>query len=181
MNWLDVLILVLLVITLVLGLVKGLVRQIVGIASVIAGLILAVLYFKPVSSLIRGFVSSDLLRHFIGFLAVFAAVLAAGSLLGWLLGKAMVGPLRFLNHVAGGALGLVKGVLISGVVVLALLLLDDGHNAPIRNTLMTSRLAPPCYRATRALVLMIPQSLRETFTQSTEKIRGGPAEHGQKI
>ena len=181
MNWLDVLILALLVITLVLGLVKGLVRQIVGIASVIAGLILAVLYFKPVSSLIRGFVSSDLLRHFIGFLAVFAAVLAAGSLLGWLLGKAMVGPLRFLNHFAGGALGLVKGVLISGVVVLALLLLDDGHNAPIRNTLMTSRLAPPCYQATRALVLMIPQSLRETFTQSTEKIRGGPAEHGQKI
>jgi len=180
-NWLDVLILALLVVTLVLGLVKGLIRQIVGLASVIAGLVLAVLYFKPASSLIRGFVSSELLRHFIGFLAVFAAVLAAGSLLGWLLGKAMIGPLKFLNHAAGGALGVVKGVLISGVVVLALLMLDDGHNAPIHNTLMTSRLAPPCYHAVRTLVLLIPQGLRETFTQSTDNIRGGPAEHGQKI
>lgn len=181
MNWLDVVILALVVVTLVLGLVKGLVRQIVGLASVIAGLVLAVLYFKPASSLIRGFVSSEILRHFIGFLAVFAAVLAAGSLLGWLLGKAMIGPLKFLNHAAGGVLGVVKGVLISGVVVLALLLLDDGHNAPIRNTLMTSRLAPPCYHAVRTLVLMIPEGLREAFTQSTDKIRGGPAEHGQKI
>lgn len=181
MNWLDVLILALLVVTLVLGLVKGLVRQIVGLASVIAGLVLAVLYFQEASALFRGIVSSDLLRHFLGFLAVFIAVLAAGSLLGRLLGKAMVGPLKFLNHFAGGALGLVKGVLISGVVVLALLLLDDGRNAPIRNTLMTSRLAPPCYQATRALVLLIPQNLRETFTQSTEKIRRGPGKHGQKI
>lgn len=183
MNWLDTLILAILVITLVLGLVKGLVRQIVGLAAVIAGLVLAVVYFQEASFFLKGFISSELLRHFLGFMAVFIIVLAAGSLLGWLLGKAMIGPLKFLNHVAGGILGLLKGILIGGAVVLALLFfVNNGEeNTSIRNTLMASRLAPPCYQATRAVVLLIPADFRNKISSLNEGIREGAGKYGQKI
>ena len=176
LNALDIILIVILLMTLVLGLIKGLVRQIIGIVAVIAGLILAANYYPRISSLFQRFLSSVLVSNFIGFLLIFAVALLAGWLLGLLFSKLMKGPLAFINHVLGGVIGLVKGVLICGVLVFALLVFEVQKDA-----LAGSRLAPFCFQVTRAIVNLIPRDLKAKFKTSYEEMRGRGGSDGQKI
>jgi membrane protein required for colicin V production len=176
LNSLDIILIVILLVTLVLGLIKGLVRQIIGIIAVVAGLILAANYYPRLSPLFQRFLSSVLVANFLGFLLIFGSVLLAGWLLGLLFSKLMKGPLAFINHVLGGVLGLVKGVLICGVLVFALLIFEVRKDA-----LAGSRLAPFCFQVTRVIVNLIPRDLKAKFKTSYEEMRGRGGSHEQKI
>ena len=148
MNWLDIVFIVILLGTMIMGIVKGLVRQVIGLAAVIAGLVLASLYYQGISEILQKFINDRLLSNFLGFLVIFFCVLAAGALLGFLISKAMKGPLAVINRVFGGAFGLLKAVLICGIMVFALTVFGIARPA-----LETSRLAPICFGITRAAVL----------------------------
>lgn len=175
-NGLDIIILVLLAITLVLGLIKGFVRQVIGIAAVIVGLILAARYYHRFSSIFGGAFASEKWASLIAFVLIFVIVLALGALISFLLRKLLLGPLRFADHLFGGVLGLVQGVLISGVVVFALLAFPVS-----KSLLMESRLAPYCYWLTRAMVQVIPAELKNQFNETYKEIVKGKNTHGQEI
>lgn len=176
MNWLDITLIVILFVALVMGIVRGLVRQVIGIAAVIAGLVLAVLYYRGVGRALDSFIHNSLFSDFLGFILVFGAVVAAGSVLGYLLTKAMKGPLALVNRLSGGAFGFIKGVLICGVLVFALTTFQVARPA-----LATSRLAPVCFSITRAAVNLIPKEVRDKFESSYKEIRKGGGGHGKKI
>lgn len=173
---LDIIFAIILLVTLVLGLVKGLVRQAVGLVAVVAGLVLAARSYTRAGALVRKIVSNGVVADFIGFLALFAAAIAAGWLVGLLISKLMKGPLNFLNHVFGGVFGVFKGVVICGVVVFALLVFEVRRDA-----LEGSRLAPLCFHATRAIVRLIPGDLKAKFKAAYQGARKGGATHGQEI
>jgi membrane protein required for colicin V production len=175
-NALDIILIAVLLVTLILGLIKGFVRQIIGIIAVVAGLILAANYYPLIFPLFQRFISSVLVSNFLGFLLIFGAVLLAGWLLGLLVSKLIKGPLAFINHVWGGVIGFVKGVLICGVLVFALLVFEVQKDA-----LAGSRLAPFCLQVTRAIVNLIPRDLKAKFKTSYEEMRGRGGSHGQKI
>jgi membrane protein required for colicin V production len=175
-NWLDVVLAVIVLATTVWGVVRGLVRQVIGIATVIAGLILAGLYYRGAAGFFHAFLENKLLGNFLGFILVFAAVLAAGGFLGYLMTKAMKGPLAFVNRLFGGAFGLLKGVLVCGIVVFAMLVFDLA-----RPDLESSRLAPICFGVTRAAVNLVPRDLKEKFDSSYKEIRESGGKHGKKI
>ncbi len=178
LNTLDIILLIVLLVTLVLGLIKGLVRQVIGIVAVVAGLILAARYYPRAvaPSSIRSSLPS-IVAELSGFLAFFAVVIAAGWLIGLLFSKLMKGPLEFVNHLLGGVFGLVKGVLICGVLVFALLVFEVQQDA-----LAESRLAPFCFHVTRAIVSLIPGDLKAKFKTAYEEMRGrGGESHGQEI
>jgi len=176
MNWLDIVLAVLLLVTAVWGVVRGLVRQAIGIAAVIAGLILASRYYREASTPFRRLMDNELLAHFLGFVVLFLVVLAAGALVGFLLTKAMKGPLALVNRLFGGALGLAKGVLLGGIAVFALLTFDIERRA-----LESSKLAPLCFGVTRAAVNLIPKDLKDKFDSSYKEIKERGGKHGQKI
>ncbi len=176
MNWLDVVFIVILLGTMIMGIVKGLVRQVIGLAAVIVGLVLASLYYQGVAEILEKVVRDRLLSNFLGFLVIFFCVLAAGALLGFLLSKGMKGPLAVINRVFGGAFGLLKAVLICGIIVFALTVFGIARPA-----LETSRLAPVCLGITRAAVNLIPQDLKAKFNQSYQEIRKSGGKHGEKI
>jgi len=176
LNALDIILIAILLVTLILGLIKGLVRQIIGIIAVVAGLILAANYYPLIFPLFKGFISSVLVSNFLAFLLIFGAVLLAGWLIGLLTSKLMKGPLAFMNHLWGGVIGLIKGILICGVLVFALLVFEVQKNA-----LAGSRLAPFCLQAARATVNIIPRDLKAKFKASYEEMREGGGRHGQKI
>ena len=173
---LDVILLVILLVTLVLGLIKGLVRQAIGLAAVVGGLVLAAAYYPGAGAFVHKVISNPVVANFIGFLAVFAAVVAVGSLVGLLVSKLMKGPLNFLDHALGGAFGFFKGVLICGVVVFSLLVFEVRRDA-----LAGSRLAPVCFQVTRAVVRLIPGDLEARFKAAYHGARKGGASHGQEI
>jgi membrane protein required for colicin V production len=175
-NWLDIVLIVILLVSFILGLIKGFVRQMVGIAAVVVGLIVAAVYYQPFSRvLIRAFVSEHW-SHLIAFLLIFLAVLAAGWLIGLLLSKLMVGPLKLLNRFFGGALGIIKGVLICGVIVMAMLVFPVDKQA-----LMRSSLAPYCYWLTKGMIQIIPKEMKDRFKQTYQEIIESVRQHGEKI
>ena len=175
-NGLDIVVVVILLATLILGLIKGLVRQVIGIAAVIAGLILAARYYPQVSSVFGGAFASEKWASIVGFALIFVVVLAVGGLISYLVCKLLCGPLRFIDHLLGGVLGLVQGVLICGVIVFALLAF------PVNKQLLTgSRFAPYCYWLTKAMVQIIPQDLKNQFSQTYKEIVEGGKPHGQEI
>ena len=167
LNSLDIIFIVILLVTLVLGLIKGLVRQIIGIVAVVAGLILAANSYQQLSPFFLRLTSSVLVANFLGFLFIFGSVLLAGWLLGLLISKLMKGPLAFINHFWGGVIGLIKGVLICGVLVFAFMVYEVQKDALAR-----SRLAPFCLQVTRAIVNLIPGELKAKFKTSYEGMRG---------
>jgi membrane protein required for colicin V production len=175
-NALDIVILVILVVTLVLGLIKGLVRQVIGIAAVIAGLVLAARYYDRVAAVFGRAFNSEKWASIAAFAVIFIIVLLVGSLISFLVRKLLPGPLRFADHLFGGVLGLVQGVLISGVIIFALLAF------PVNKSLLTeSRLAPYCYWLTKAMVRIIPQDLKDQFYQTYREVVEGTGSHGQEI
>jgi membrane protein required for colicin V production len=176
MNWLDIVFIVILVATLIIGIVKGLVRQVIGLAAVIFGLVLAGLYYGGAAEIIQKLVHDQLISNFLGFLVIFFCVLAMGALISHLVSKAMKGPLAFVNRFFGGVFGLLKAVLICGIIVFALTVFGIARPA-----LETSRLAPICLGVTRAAVNLIPQDLRAKFNQSYQEIRKSGGKDGEKI
>lgn len=175
-NWLDVIFLVILLVTFILGIIKGLIRQIIGILAVIIGLILAVYNYSYVATFYARFVSNRTLSHLLGFFTIFIAVLCIGWLVAFLLSKMIKGPLKFLNHIFGGALGLLKGILICGVVVLALLVFPVKKEA-----LKESQTAPYCLKVAEALYYLIPQSLKQEFKNAYHDILGKGETHEKRI
>jgi membrane protein required for colicin V production len=168
-NWLDVILLIILLITVIMGIIKGLVRQLIGIVAVIVGVILALAYYPYVSQIVKPLFSNEAIAHFLGFMVIFIVTLVLGWVLGRLFSKAMKGSLKFLNHLLGGGLGLIKGVLICGIIIFALMVFPVQNNA-----LKGSELAPYCLKVTQAAIDLIPLELKEKFNKTyNEIIKGG--------
>ena len=176
MNWLDIVLLVAIVVTTIWGIIKGFIRQVLGLAAVVAGLVLAGLYYRGVSDVLGSFIRKPLLANFLGFMVIFIATLVAGGLLGHLLTKAMKGPLAMANRALGGVFGFVKAVVVCGILVFALLVFDLGQD-----TLRESWVARTTFDVTKAVVNLIPQELRAKFNSSYEEIRKSGGSRGEKI
>jgi len=176
MNWLDFVILAIIVVTMIVGIFKGFVRQVIGLAAVVAGLVLAVVYYEQAAGVFMTFVKNRLVSNFLGFLLIFVVVLIAGAVLGHLFTKAMVGPLAVANRLFGAVFGLIKAVLICGILVFALVSFEIARPA-----LETSVLAPACLGVTRAVINLVPKDLRTRFNESYKRIRESGGKHGQEI
>lgn len=173
---LDIILLVILAITSVVGIVKGLVRQVFGLLSVIMGVIVALGFYQQVSWIYQRLISSEVLAQFLGFLSVFLAVVCVGWLSSHLLQKLIKGPLKLLNNVLGGCLGLLTGVLICSVLIFALSVFPVSRKA-----LKDSRLSPVCLKITRAMVGLIPKDLKDKFREAYQDISKKVEKDAKKI
>lgn len=164
-NLFDVILIVIIAVAVIIGVIKGLVRQTIGIAAVILGVILAMRFFEPAAGVIGSVIRNKTLSKLLGFLAVFLGVIIIGGLVAWMVSKLMKGPFKFVNHVLGAALGLVEGILICGVIVLAQMLF------PIDKTyLYHSQLAPYCARMVKIVYRLVPQDLKDNFNETYKKL-----------
>lgn len=176
MNWIDVILISILALTSILGVIKGFVKQVFGLLAGIIGLILALGFYSQVSWIYFRFVSNEVLANFLGFLTVFLVVLCLGWVSSYCLSKFIKGPLKLLNNILGGGLGLLKGILICGVVVFALLVFPISKKA-----LKESVLSPVCLQMTRAMISLIPQELKEEFKEAYQEITRRVEKDGKKI
>ncbi len=165
MNWLDIILIVILAVTTIIGVIKGLVKQAFGLLAVILGLIFALSFYDQVGWIYQRFISYEILAHFLGFLTVFLAVLGLGWLASQLMSKIIKGPMKILNNVFGGGLGLLKGILICGVLVFALLVFPISKKA-----IKESQLSPLCLGMTKAIIGLIPKELKERFKEAYMEI-----------
>lgn len=164
-NWLDLILLVILGLSVLFGVLKGFIRQIIGILAVVVGLILAVNFYPVVSDFFSQWISNRTLSYFIAFIVIFISVLCLGGILSFLFSKVIKGPLKFVNNALGGGLGLLKGLLICGVIVFALLVFPFNKEA-----LKQSFLAPYCLQVTKAVIYLIPDDLKVKFNEAYKDI-----------
>ncbi len=165
--WIDWVILIILAVAVISGFIKGLIRQLICLIFILAGFIVAARNFPRLASSLRPAMADDIWAKLVAFLLIFFGFLFVGWLLSLLLFKLMKGPLRALDIILGGFLGLIKGVLIAAVFVLALLLF------PVKEKdLVQSQLAFPCLKISRIMIELVPQKLKLEFRQAYQKIRG---------
>ena len=176
MNWIDVILISVLVLTSILGVIKGFVKQVFGLIAGIIGLILALGFYSQVSWIYLRFISNEVVANFLGFLSIFLVVLCLGWVSSYCLSKFIRGPLKLLNNILGGGLGLLKGILICGVIVFALLVFPISKKA-----LKESALSPVCLQMTRAMISLIPRELKDKFKEAYQEITRRVEKDGKKV
>jgi membrane protein required for colicin V production len=181
-GWLDIVMAILILGAVILGFIKGLVRELLGFVVVIAGIVLAARWYRPVAAVAAKLVRSEAVAHFLGFILVFLGVFLAGAVLTGLLTKVMKGTLGFFNHFLGGLVGLVEGVLVGGALVFGLLAFPVNPDA-----VAASKLAPVCYEAAKTFINLIPQELKDKIKSTYDDVvkggipKGGSKNHGQEV
>ena len=111
MNWLDIVLIVTLVIPTFIGLKQGLIKAILSMAGLIAGIVLAGIFYQPLSGLLR-FIPNEAVANIIAFILILVGVIIVASLLARLL-KAVVSMvmLDWVNHLGGAVFGFLMGAL----------------------------------------------------------------------
>lgn len=128
MNLLDVVILLPLLYFGYRGFVNGFIKEVLSILGIVLAVFLTFEYMNTVTALIRPYFSGE--ASYIPFVAgaiLFIGTIAVVQLLAHLFKKALEAVnLNFLNRLSGMAFGVIK----SGIVVSAVLLLLAGFNQP---------------------------------------------------
>ncbi|MHB8574917.1 MAG: CvpA family protein [Dehalococcoidia bacterium] len=120
MNWLDLIIIVTVLWFAFTGLATGLVREVVMLIASFIGVLLAGHLYLRLADDIKIIHDDPTVDRLIAFLAIFTATVLAGQIIGSLLrdvaAALLLGP---FDHVGGLAFGLVKGLIIVEVILIA--------------------------------------------------------------
>jgi membrane protein required for colicin V production len=156
MSSVDTFIVVVILLSGALGIYWGFIRQVLALAGLVAGLVFASRYGASVAVSLSSFIASDTLARVLGFGIVFIGVSAVASLLASLL-RRFVGLLflGWLDHVAGGLLGLLQGLLVCTVVLLAAATFPLALWA---SAVASSEFAPALVQAFSFLLPLLPDS-----------------------
>jgi membrane protein required for colicin V production len=168
MNALDWIFIVMIGASALYGLLKGLVREVVSIIAVLLGLAAASRGYRLAIPLFKDFGVSQELAGVLSFLLIFVVVYIVIILLGKLIQRLL--HTRFLgcaNRLGGAVFGFVRGVIISGIIVV-LLTVTLSEKAAI---LMDSKLTPYVMTISRVLVSLAPEGVKDRFMEQEKKLR----------
>ena len=169
MNWLDILLGAILVISVIAGFLKGFARTGIGFAALVIGVFSGLWFYPSVGAFLGQYIGSRSIANVLGFFVVFATVLAAGALITLILDRLLkFAHLSWLNRLLGGAFGLVRGIVISMLIVM-LLMAFSTKEPP--HAVAHSRIAPHVMGSARVLARATPREIREGFDRSYEKIK----------
>lgn len=151
---LDLGIIVLIVLSVIIGLIRGFVREALSLATWVAAFGFAALYVKPLAAQLPFAVQSDVVRMGIAFAIIFFGVLVVGAIINYLLSSAVASVgLGGVDHVLGGAFGLLRG----GLIITLLVLLMGLASFPKQPWWQNSMLMPWFENMAQVVKQMIPQ------------------------
>lgn len=161
MNWVDWIVLGIVGVSILTGLMKGAVRTVFSLAGLAVGLFVASRESGALGIVLSRVVSPRY-AAVLAFLLIFLGIGLVFALAGWLLRKAIEKLLlTWLDRVAGGALGLLRGAVIVGVLALAVE--GFGGLRAARN----ARTYPYALRAGFVLLAVIPDSAKQRLHWDT--------------
>jgi membrane protein required for colicin V production len=113
MNWLDPVILIALIGFTVAAFRAGLIRELVTLVAVVVGVLVAGHYYDDLADDVLLFIKNDKAAKVIAFLALFGSAALLGQLAAFLMKQTVsMLLLGWLDHLAGGAFGLLKGLVL---------------------------------------------------------------------
>ncbi len=159
MNWVDIALCGLIALGVVSGARKGISREGLGLAGVLVALLVAA-WAYPANG--------------VAFACVFIGLVCAAGLSAYLVGR-WLRDLGWLDGFLGAGFGLVNGVVLSVVAVLALLVVAPPR---IRAAAAGSSLAPFAVEAAQTAADLLPEEVRVKLDESYRQLeRALPARH----
>jgi len=117
MNWLDIVIIVGIAITTFVGLKIGLIKAVLSLAGLIVGVVLARLFYIPLSEQLS-FIPQAALAKVAAFVIIMIGVMIIAGVLAmvlkWVTSVMLLG---WVNRIGGAVFGLVLGALLGGAVL----------------------------------------------------------------
>jgi membrane protein required for colicin V production len=169
MNWLDVLLLLVMAGSFLSGLKTGFVRVAIHLVATIAGLLAGFWCYGIAAGELQSWIHDPVTANLAGFAVIFLGVMLVGSLIGMLLARLFQSiGLGWLDHLLGGAAGLVRGALLVAVAVAAIVAFTPG---PTPQFLSESMVLPYASKISTAIAELAPRELKEGFAQQMEKLK----------
>ena len=135
MNWLDIVIIVVIVLLGILGLRQGIIKTAFGIAGLIAGIVLAGRYYKPLAEILSP--SGASWANITAYAIILIATLVVAGVIGWLIAKLVhLVLLGWLDQLAGFVFGAAIGALICAAVLAMVIKYFPGVEASIAHSVL---------------------------------------------
>jgi membrane protein required for colicin V production len=176
-NWLDWLLALIVVFSVLSGASEGFVRGLVGLASLVVGLIVAAEGYHALGAWLGSFISSSDVAHAVAFLLLFLVVIIVGSLIAGVIQRVLkdVG-LSWFDRLLGLFFGVIRGVIVDAVVIMAMLAFGIKAEA-VKN----SRLTPTVIHESSVMAATMPPDLHKEFDTGLEELKRGLVKTEGKI
>lgn len=140
-----------------MGIIKGFIRELFSLIFLIIGIVLAYLFYNDAGTFLMKYVNNRNIANFVGFTVIFTSVLIVGAIFTYLIRKILtVGPLKAIDRIMGGVFGLLRGILISIVIVSVLLAFPTNHDL-----LDKSKISPYIINSVQVVLKWLPDNVRE--------------------
>lgn len=164
MNWLDLLIVAILAWTTFRAFSSGLIREVVSLIGLVAGIALSGAFYDNLSANLEFVIADPTTRSLAAFAAIFLGTAIAGYVIGTVLHTAasmlFLGP---LDKVGGAIFGLVKGVLLIEVLLMAISVFPA--QLTIAKAVKESTLAPVFLRFAPVVTIGLPKEFQDPLGQ----------------
>lgn len=163
MNFLDISFIIAIFLSIILGIVKGFLRELIGLIFLFLAVYCSITYHAQVAGAIFSSIEDTDVSFFLAFLVVFFGLLILGSLMGYTLKKVFImGPLKSVDRIMGAFFGLLRGIVISCVILMGLIVF------PINDQWVSgSFLAPYAGKPILLIASLLPESMGRHFKKTT--------------
>jgi membrane protein required for colicin V production len=167
---LDIVLGVVVLASVVSAALNGLTKELLRIASLVVGLLVAMWGYGVLAGYLAQWISNARIASAVAFALLFIGCQIAGVLLAHMLsGIWSIAGLGSLDRLLGAAFGALRGLLVAGVLLLALVAFQPfGHTAEL---VAGSRIAPIVLNLARTAAAVAPNALRDAFHDGLERVR----------
>jgi len=163
----DWVIVVIIAVSIIQAAISGFFHEAFGIAGLIVGYLLAAWNYQRLAARYAPYLKSMWLGEIGAFLLIFLAVLVIAGIAGRITRHIVKeAGLSFVDRILGGALGLLRGILLVAVIIMSM-----AAFTPTSTWLEGSELAPYFLVVGRAAIWVAPSELRGRFYQGLDLLR----------
>lgn len=160
MNPFDMVVVVVLCFTLIRGLFRGLIKEASSIIGVLGAYYFAYTYYRVVADPLSRWVSNTGYLNIFSFLLIFCGTFIVISLMGVVLKHLMkIAFLGWVDRLSGAGFGLIKGILIVSVLLIALTTFLPKGAPIVKNSL----LSPYVIKVSEQMSKVVSKDLKEQF------------------
>jgi len=163
----DWVIVVIIAVSIIQAAISGFFHEAFGIAGLIVGYLLAAWNYQRLAARYAPYLKSMWLGEIGAFLVIFLAVLVVAGIAGRITRHIVKeAGLSFVDLILGGALGLLRGILLVAVIMMSM-----AAFTPTSTWLEGSELVPYFLVVGRAAIWVAPSELRGRFYQGLDLLR----------
>jgi membrane protein required for colicin V production len=167
---LDWLILFIVAASVLLALSQGIIVELFSLGGALVGLVGAAWGYPVLTPLFQNLVKFVPLAQLLSFLTIFVVLFVAMGVTGRMLSRAAKETgMRWADRLLGGAFGLLRGVVVAAVLVLAF-----ATFYPDSRTVTGSAFGRHLLGVARVASWLMPSAVRERFRQGASQLRGEP-------